>query len=341
MSNSFKKLINSVDLEGFDKKNINLVEHNKEKLSAEIRYLFKWLILPLEIQDIAKNLRRNHTSQEEFVPIKIGEHDFNIELINDHERGKYWKITEFQRWENKYRSVPYNWDVYNHLHHQHPFYEEYVESLVSAWIISELYWRLLVLYHRIHDVPEAVNWDDFVDDKTSENAEEEAKVIIDQINDSWIYYTEKEKELAATLFQIFEWNEIVFKPWEIVNYWNDSINSRYDNNYLNSKKIFSLDVQAAVLAKIANNTVIIPPVLWWEKREFSLSTLPFAQKYLKKNSSIIERMIDYWNNEIKNFDLSEIDMFGVDHTLQKNHKLDLIKWKLIEFQKNFNTLSSV
>lgn len=233
------------------KDNQLLVSHYEKELWGVIRYMFNEYIVPLEIQDDVVVLRRNlHTLQSNTIWHNKKWEELHIQHIHHKdnqysiEYNKWWKtyhlgfnlINDPTRWDKTvteiiyqwktYRSVQYNGDVNNHMHHQQTIFDQkYLLPSVEQGLISEINRDLISLFHGVHDLPEIDTWDDQYGTKSEKNSTQESEVIVKLIKDSGIQQiTESKQQLYSLLFHYLENPKNFFKWWEKLNYIQDAIN---------------------------------------------------------------------------------------------------------------------
>jgi hypothetical protein len=192
-----------LDLRQLDSKNKLLIEDYATELRAVVRYLFKGQVVPHEIQEHCKTLFPKLEEVSTWTRIKMQEDELQYGIkavapkersINIFEKDKgvtslRIRLTRDLAWGNHplweimynntlYREVPYNGNVYSHLHHQHPWYEKaYLGSLEDAHIITSTQKELLTVFHRIHDLPEMNNGDHFAPEKHDGHIEDDTHAI--------------------------------------------------------------------------------------------------------------------------------------------------------------------
>lgn len=311
-----------IDLHQLDSKNKLLIEEYQQELRGVVRYLFKGQVVPssieqhckilfAEVENIHTRTRIKKTNdvqygikmtspQEWSINIFQPGHDvirLHMRLIYDTARGAY-PLREIAYEKKIYREVPYNGNVYSHLHHQHPRFENaYLASLVQAGLITPTQKDLLAIFHRVHDLPEISNGDQFALDKHDGHTEKDSHAIGMLIDIAKLDYTQQEKKYMQTLFQNFEGNDTVFKPWEIINYFRDALNVFDQRHFYAHDAGFSLSIFNNYFPRFLDRAHAVT-LLHNDKKSEQRSTLPLqdiplAKVFFHENASKIDHMIQY------------------------------------------------
>ena len=255
-----KDILTQIEFEVLKSRLNSLVKYYEKDLSGVLRYMFKWFIVPPVIQEEVVFLRRNLDNLKNWDKLILSDNNtieikeilkyiscydiryikndkpyqVSFELKKDSNRGDH-NITEIGYLWKKYRSVPYNGDVYNHMHHQQDFFDDmYLKPSLEQGIIDEKNLQLLSLFQKIHNLPEIKKWDIQYGIKTQWDCDDEKDIIIDQIRESKLKFSIYEQEYCAKLFSQLEWSTSFFKWWEKLNYIADAIRVfNQDKQYLN------------------------------------------------------------------------------------------------------------
>jgi hypothetical protein len=312
-----------IDPTALSNKHERLTTYYWNDLSGVLRYMFHWFIVPLEIQDAVVVLRRHlHTLQKwekltlqtntsknitiNDISISVNSYTITFTNIDNHQevvtfslQDDQWRgnfiTTEIKRNGTSYRSVPFHWDVRNHLYHQHDWYKkEYLNPLASSWLIWEEDIQIIHLFHQIHDVPEMVKWDKHVNDKSWWDAQEESTLIRSIIEESHIKYTPNEIDFTSNSFTVFEQPSNYFKWWERLNYILDAVRSYHSakdffhnhtnltTNILRNQLTYFIDEQKKVW---------VTPLIW-KPKQIPFKELPSAHIFLNTHWKEIQEVLE-------------------------------------------------
>ncbi len=312
-----------IDLRQLDSKNKLLIEDYATELRAVVRYLFKGQVIPLEIQEHCKALFQKLEDIHTWTRLKMPENELQYGIkavgnkersINIFEQGTWVKtlrirLTRDLAWGNHplweivynntlYREVPYNGNVYSHLLHQHPWYEQkYLTSLADANIITRTQKELLAVFHRIHDLPEMNNGDHFAPDKHEGHIEEDAHAIWLILDYANVEYTPAEKTFIQWLFTRFEGNDTVFKPGEIINYFRDALNVFDHRHFYAHDAGFALSIFNNYFPRFLDRTHTVTLLhddkISEQRSTLPLQDIPLAKVFFNENAAKINQIIKY------------------------------------------------
>ncbi len=311
-----------IDLHQLDSKNKQLIEEYQQELRGVVRYLFKGQVVPSSIEQHCKILFTEVESVKTWTRIKQpNDIQYGVKMIRDNERSinvfqpgqdvirMYMRLVDDAAWgryplweiahDSKiYREVPYNGNVYSHLHHQHPWFEvSYLTSLADAGLITPTQKELLTVFHRVHDLPEISNGDQFALDKHDGHTEKDSHAIGILIDVAKLDYTDAEKKCMQSLFHTFEWNDTVFKPGEIINYFRDAINVFDQRHFYAHDAGFALSIFNNYFPRFLDRTHAVT-LLHDDKKSKQRSTLPLqdiplAKVFFNENAAKINLIIKY------------------------------------------------
>ena len=310
-------------------KHDKLINYYGKDLSGVLRYMFSGNIVPWEIEEAAVVLRRHLHSLTVWQTLKtksnssVAIQDFSVSesaikptysvtfintnwkterivfsLVNDPDRWVF-PVTEVTWNEATYRSVPFHGDVRNHLYHQNDFYQkEYVTPLIDAWLISWDDATVINLYHKIHDVPEIISWDIYVNDKTWADAHKESSLIRKILVNSYVWYTQQEIDFIANSFLVFEQPTNYFKWWERLNYILDALRAYKTaaTFYHQHEHLVGGILQNQLEYFINSKKIVSITPLQWKQNKLPFSYLPSSEVFLKKYGKEIEEILASWSH---------------------------------------------
>lgn len=162
--------------------------------------------------------------------------EIELRRIRDKSRSKDSRIREFVYEWKTYRTWKNDGDVYNHLLYQHRNYNSrFLYALLNDNHINQDQFKLLSLFHLLHDLPEMVVADEFAFSK-EQTGTSEAKIIKDLLLKTDISFDNNEIELIEYLFSELEDPKNLFKLWEMIYYmkWGVSAFKASDYAYFNT-----------------------------------------------------------------------------------------------------------
>lgn len=326
---------NSIDFPSFEKKLEDLIVSYKDELWGVLRYMFHGYIVPLEIQQETLLLRRHlHDLSDQnnfqtstgilsiekieelgnisYITCSYGNTilEIGLELVQDNEWWKY-PTTQIHYKDQTYRSVRYNGDVYNHMHHQQTFMDnKYLRPTVDQWLLDIPQAQCISLFHTMHDLPEIVQGDVQYGEKTDKNCENEDKVIVDLIQQKKGNFSPSELHFCAELFKNLESPTSFFKWGEKLNYIKDAMEA-FDgsfsvNNYHNNPMLLCYDILERNLPSFLDKEKKYKLHSFTNSKKdimLSLGELDASKFFFHENKNKLEEIImdsnDYNKNNLK------------------------------------------
>ncbi len=162
--------------------------------------------------------------------------EIEMRRIRDRSRSKDSRIREFIYEWRTYRTWKNDGDVYNHLLYQHRNYNSrFLYALLNDNYIDQNQFKLLSLFHLLHDLPEMIVPDEFAFSKEQTWASE-ALIIKDLLLKTDVLFDDNEILLIEYLFSELEDPKNMFKLWEMIYYmkWWVSAFKASDYEYFNT-----------------------------------------------------------------------------------------------------------
>ncbi len=307
-----------------------LFKKYQTQMKYVLRYFWKWMIVPLEIEAMVKHIylnqfqiKLNKIYHKEWVEFQYLKNDnWSIQT-----QDKNWKIYNFKlsnqvdtellliEYNSQiYREVPGTGSAYSHTLSQANFMEEWLEFDYEAWLITQQEKELMKIFNIVHDIPECFFWDIITTLKTNEDKEKENLLFKEKILSK---FSNKNKKIIQVISDNFEDNYSLFKLYERLIYVVFDIDMLYQNReYQNTDRyeklmfhisawIFILDVER----RLPNGKLL------------KGIQIPSVYKTLIKNKEKIQNYINIAVWFFKNWLIPhnykhKIDKYWIDNSIQ-------------------------